>query len=479
MRSKRTLVTAAVVVACCVVGLQACRTARGAGLPDTPPAATADDAEEPLTRANDPVSARRFHGNIPLLSSDMTEVQLSDAAATPTLVLYFSSTCPHCWNVAPEFQESCDRLAEHGVQCIGVVSSSSRLGQMRDFAERTGMRCPLFLDYAGTFRDTFEMTSTPTGLFFDARGEPSTRAEPYYRGASVTVEMAIVEGLGHDPRIVWEADRHVGARACSPCHMTEYNSWLLSSHAVTTVRLPDETHLDPACTACHGTGAGEPGGFESLATTSHLRDVGCEACHGPSGGHGPDGVTPGDPAASCVRCHDADHSLASDLAPLVAALDHQRAESIPQERWDLHRLELAEGQHERLGLVVAGGECAGADACEACHPQQVAAWAAGPHGNARQTLVREGSGRDAACLECHVPQGACDQPFKKSPGIECEACHGPAAAHAADPTVPVPGLRKSSAEYCVVEPTCRRCHTEARDAEWDLRTRLAGVHGVE
>jgi len=479
VRPKRTLLAAAVAVLCGVAGLQACRTARGAALPDTPPAAAAADAHEPLAQAREPVPASRLHGNIPLLAADMTEVQLSEAAAPPTLVLYFSTTCPHCWNVAPEFQASCDRLAEHGVQCIGVVSASSRLGQMRDFAERTGMRAPLYLDYAGTFRDTFEMASTPTGLYFDARGQASTRAEPYYRGASVTVEMAVVEGLGLDPQIVWEDGRYVGSRACSPCHMTQYNSWLLSSHAVTTVRLPDETHTDPACTACHGTGAGEPGGFESLAATSHLRDVGCEACHGPSGGHGPDGVTAGDPVASCARCHDADHTLVADLAPLVAALDHRLADSVAQERWDLHRLELAEGQHERLGLAMAGGECAGASACEACHAPQVAAWTDGPHGHARQTLIGEGSGRDPACLECHVPQGACDKPFKKSSGIECEICHGPAAAHVADPDVPMTGLRTSSADHCVVEPTCRRCHTEARDVEWDLAVRLPGVHPVE
>ena len=470
---------ASVVLVALVAGLSfqgSCRTGRATAVPAAPPAAATADAEAALTEASVPIPASKIEGSIPLLTTEMTEVQLSEAAALPTLVLYFSTTCPHCWNVADEFQESCDRLATHGVQCLGVVSSSSRLGQVRDFAERTGMRCPLYLDYAGRFRDTFEMAATPTGLFFDGRGQASTRAAPYYRGASITVEMAIAEHLGLDPQGVWEGGRYVGTRACSPCHMAEYNSWLLSSHAVTTVRLPGETHLDPACTACHGTGSGEPGGFVDLATTAHLRDVGCEACHGPSGGHGPAGITPADAAATCTRCHDADHTLATDLAPLLASLDHHLADSVPQERWDLRRLQLAEGQHDRLGLVVAPAQCAGSDACEACHAPQFAAWSASPHGHARETLIQEGSGRDETCLECHVPTGACDPGTKKAPGVECEMCHGPAAAHAADPTVVVPGIRSSSAPFCIVEPICRSCHTEARDPEWDLETRLAAVH---
>ncbi len=468
---------ASVVIIALAAGISlqgSCRTGRASAVPAAPPAAA--DADAQGAQASAPVPASKLEGSIPLLTTEMTEVQLSEAAALPTLVLYFSTTCPHCWNVAPEFQESCDRLAEHGVQCLGVVSSSSRLGQLRDFAERTGVRFPLYLDYAGRFRDTFEMASTPTGLFFDERGQALTRAAPYYRGASTTVEMAIAEHQGRDPEGVWEVGRYVGTRACSPCHMTEYNSWLLSSHAVTTVRLPAETHLDPACTACHGTASGEPGGFVDLATTGHLRDVGCEACHGPSGGHGPDGVEPSDAAGTCVRCHDADHTLAGDLAPLVASLDHHLADSVPQERWDLRRLQLAEGQHERLGLAVATAECAGPDACEACHAAQFAAWSASPHGHARQTLVDEGSGRDASCLECHVPAGACDPVSKKAPGVTCEICHGPAAAHAADPAVAVSGIRSSTAPLCVVEPLCRECHTESRDPQWDLEARSAQVH---
>jgi len=466
----------AVALAAFAVGLAlSCRTPRRSAAPPPPPSA----GDTPLSEASSPQAASRLlHGSIPLLTSDMTEVDLSEVAQLPALVLYFSTTCPHCWNVAGEFQESCERLQDHGIRCLGVVSASSRLGAMRDFAEQTELSCPLYLDYAGEFRDAFEMESTPTGVFFDASGKIAFQASPYYRGASVTVEMALAESQGREPSTVWREGAFVGARACASCHEDAYNSWLLSSHAVTMVRLPGETHLEPTCTACHTTCAGEEGGFVSLTETSHLRDVGCEACHGPSGGHRPVGSIDGiDPRARCARCHDLEHTLHLDLDSMVAVLDHDLASSIPRARWEMRRLELAEGRHDRIGLTAPAGKCSGSARCAACHEAQAEAWKEGPHGHAMSTLEEAGSHRDRTCLACHAPDEPCAQPRKGAwAGIGCESCHGAGAEHSVDGTAPVNGLRPSHADHCVLEPTCRACHTEARDPGWELGTRMQGIH---
>jgi len=460
--------TVSVLLALLGIGLAlSCRTPHIAAAPPPPPAATAAPGA-PASRATTPVAASRLlNGSIPLLTLHMTEADLSELVTLPALVLYFSTTCPHCWTVAPEFQESCERLRDHGIQCLGVVSSSSRLGSMRDFADQTGLECPLYLDYAGTFRESYDMTSTPTGVFFDEQGQVAFQAQPYYRGASLTVEMALAEAQGRDPGSAWRPDAYVGPRACASCHEQAYNSWLLSSHAVTMVRLPAETHLDPACTRCHSTGAGVDGGFVSLLETGHLRDVGCEACHGPSGGHRPDGaVEPLEPRTRCATCHDPDHVLDLGLDAMVAVLDHGLAATVPRARWEARRLKLAEGRHERVGLRMPDGKCAGSARCAECHEAQAEAWKEGPHGHAMATLEAEGSQRDKTCLACHAPAAPCAQPKKGAwAGIGCEACHGA-----------VTGLTPSHAEYCVVEPTCRACHTEARDPGWELSTRMQGIH---
>ena len=66
-----------------------------------------------------------------------------------------------------------------------------------------------------------------------------------------------------------------------------------------------------------------PGGFCRLEDAEDHADVGCEACHGPGGGHAQD---PGDPASAgpgftranhadiCLGCHTPEHSDQFDFS---------------------------------------------------------------------------------------------------------------------------------------------------------------------
>ena len=466
----------------------------GTSLPPPPPAAaSAEIPSAPTVAADDPTddpspspavetgSAPQLVRSVPLLATDLTEVLLGDAVTLPAVILYFSTGCPHCWNVAPEFQEACDDLAGDGVSCIAVASVSTRLGGLREFSEATGLSCPAYVDYAAKFRDAHGMSATPTALYFAADGRIAFAADPFYRGASLALRRAVAEDQGRDPDSIWQADRYYGSRPCAVCHEVEYNSWLLSPHGVAIQRLPGDTHEDRACLRCHATATGEPGGFVDLLTTGHLRDVGCEACHGRAGGHTSGGLRPDrpQPTDSCRSCHDPGHSLSFDAATAMAAIDHELAGRLPREQWNTRRTDLEQGRTERVALQMVTGECAGDSSCAACHAEEVDAWAAGPHATALQTLIDEGSRRDESCLACHQVAGPCSEapPPRKQPGISCEACHGAAADHvSSDGQTPPPGLRAEHAAECVVEPVCRGCHTEIRDPGWDLTARLAGVH---
>lgn len=455
-----------------------------------PATLAAESGTEPTSPgpADDPAPPGELslRGDVSVLALDLTESNLSEIVALPAMILYFSTTCPHCWNVAGEFQSTCDRLAGHGVDCLGVVSSSSRLGDIRDFAEQTGTTVPLVSDYAGRYRDAHGMTATPTAIYFGSDGRAAFLADPFFRGASQALEMAAATDQGRDPNSVWRPGEYLGTRSCAACHEVEYNSWLLSPHSVAIMRMPGETYLDETCLRCHATATGEPGGFTDLINTRHLRDVGCEACHGPAGGHQADGTVSGpDPTAGCLRCHDADHSIAPDVPTMVAAIDHQLAEALPRDRWNRRRFDLEEGEAPRVALQIPAGECVGSEACKDCHENEYRAWSTGPHGTAMQTLRDAGSHKDPACVACHRAAYPCRGGPKASrePGISCEACHGPGAAHIASGERsgapgdgPILGLRPAHQPECVIEPSCRTCHTKLRDARWDLQTRLAGVH---
>jgi DnaJ-class molecular chaperone len=75
------------------------------------------------------------------------------------------------------------------------------------------------------------------------------------------------------------------------------------------------------CLECHTTGFGKPGGFSSVQQTPLLKEVGCEACHGPGSIH----VQSSDPKdikkvvseTDCQACHDSERIKAFRFRPML------------------------------------------------------------------------------------------------------------------------------------------------------------------
>jgi cytochrome c554/c'-like protein len=97
-----------------------------------------------------------------------------------------------------------------------------------------------------------------------------------------------------------------------------------------------------------------------------------------------------------------------------------------------------------------------ADSCKTCHQAEYDSWAKTKHATALTRL--SGAEQEKECIGCHVT-GAKTRVMdgnKKvlNAGVQCEACHGGAAAHAADPAVKT-GLVKVPAAAA-----CEQCHND-------------------
>lgn len=74
---------------------------------------------------------------------------------------------------------------------------------------------------------------------------------------------------GQDPE-------YVGLKRCKGCHIIQYRTWQKGGHSRAFLHLKGEERKDPRCLVCHTTGYGRPG-----SDGADLRNVQCEACHGP------------------------------------------------------------------------------------------------------------------------------------------------------------------------------------------------------
>lgn len=110
---------------------------------------------------------------------------------------------------------------------------------------------------------------------------------------------------------------------------------------------------------------------------------------------------------------------------------------------------------------------AGDKACQDCHEDVHKSWAATRHSRAIESLKSTKQEFDPECISCHVTglttrNGYIN--YKETPelsSVQCEACHGPALEHTRSPEA---GFGKSG------EQTCRSCHTEDRDPDFEFDT---------
>ncbi len=148
--------------------------------------------------------------------------------------------------------------------------------------------------------------------------------------------------------------RFVGSKACAACHDKPYKIWAKSGHAeayATLANLNPPRNYDPECISCHVVGW-DPGrffpyqsGYESAEKTPHLKNVGCEDCHGPGefhvaaeNGHNvalqkklqkamritqAEASDPRSGRQNCFTCHDGDNSPDFEFKTYWPLIEHK------------------------------------------------------------------------------------------------------------------------------------------------------------
>jgi len=106
--------------------------------------------------------------------------------------------------------------------------------------------------------------------------------------------------------------KYVGSASCKEgCHDYEYDKWSQKAHAHAYATLEEiGSHVDPECVSCHVVGMEYDSGFITAQKSGHLKNVGCENCHGPGSKHVESGgdIALTEPKSGCIDCHTPEHS---------------------------------------------------------------------------------------------------------------------------------------------------------------------------
>lgn len=118
---------------------------------------------------------------------------------------------------------------------------------------------------------------------------------------------------------------YTGSKVCKDCHGYAYKKWSSQAHAHAYATLEEVgSQFDPECVVCHVVGMKYESGFVSASQGEHLKNVGCENCHGPGSKHveSEGEVRTQEPRSVCIDCHTPEHS--GDFA----ANEEQKSEKI-------------------------------------------------------------------------------------------------------------------------------------------------------
>lgn len=121
--------------------------------------------------------------------------------------------------------------------------------------------------------------------------------------------------------------KYMGSITCKPCHEEEYKSFTLFARKSNSFRSIERVKKGlteeeiKGCYHCHTTGYGKPGGFISPEKTPHLKNAGCEVCHGPGELHiktkNPSYIKRHLSKEDCEVCHIEERVKAFRYKPLI------------------------------------------------------------------------------------------------------------------------------------------------------------------
>jgi thiol-disulfide isomerase/thioredoxin len=116
-----------------------------------------------------------YHGIAEASSRENTEgMELADWNDSLTVLLYFKSTCPHCYTTMQEMMDfAADYIEENpeaSVHFLALATQSSDEGSLSQYLQSTGTPFPVYKDEAGEFSDPYGTGFVPVLYVFDPQG---------------------------------------------------------------------------------------------------------------------------------------------------------------------------------------------------------------------------------------------------------------------------------------------------------------------
>ncbi len=413
---------------------------------------------------------------------DGGEFDLASLKGTPTILIFFLHTCPHCHKALASMKKTLDGLPEEQRATLIGLSMQNRPSAVKAMLEDEGLDFfPVIFDPTERVREAYgAMSGVPVIFLLDAEQRIVARVDGWKEDRDPPLmRMRLARLGGATVPMLLHSTAYSGDEFCAVCHEGASATHELTTHATAFDTLVKHgADADPECVGCHVVGWEQKGGFEIGQRHTHLEGVGCETSHGRGGPHlSPDVAAGGNYEAVCVTCHNPQHSLGFEYATFLPKVSHAANTQYAQLTGAERDAFLASRRATRKNLLPTQADYVGSAICRDCHVDEFTTWIEQPHAKAYETLEAKNEAGNTECLGCHttgmdktggfVLGGPTD---KDLAAVGCESCHGPGGDHVGEDAVKRGTILSlgDKCDSCVILQICGSCHDDANDPGFEF-----------
>lgn len=138
---------------------------------DVPPASTPVDSAPKASASEEPLPLGGPAPEYSAVSLEGVKVSLASERGHPVLVNLWATWCEPCRFELPVFAALHQRFEAKGLRVVGVSLDDTRSpAELREFAQRRGLKYPLWHDPENRAVQTFRVGTIPASFLFDKRG---------------------------------------------------------------------------------------------------------------------------------------------------------------------------------------------------------------------------------------------------------------------------------------------------------------------
>ncbi len=132
------------------------------------------------------------------MADDASSLALDDLRGQPTVLSFWTTWCPYCLRQTPVMVEAFARVADEGIQFVGIDVQEDR-NTVATYLAQHQIEYPILLDEQGSIAAQYAVQGYPTTYFLDSDNRIVARNMGALTGEQLNTYLQMLSPPGQGP----------------------------------------------------------------------------------------------------------------------------------------------------------------------------------------------------------------------------------------------------------------------------------------